>query len=449
MKQAGDSLALKEMRNVEKSQTEKKPHMEQNLKERVYEQIRLAKQASRHLALLSRPEKDRALKAIGERLLADKAAILAANERDMARAEADGQPAAYLDRLRLTPDRLRDLVEGLGQLVALNDPVGEVTAQWTRPNGLVIQQVRVPLGVIGMVYEARPNVTVDAAAIALKTGNAIVLRGSRSARESNLALTHSIRAALADSGLPAEAVQYLPYDAHESVDLLCTANGLIDVVIPRGGASLISRVLRTSTVPVLETGVGNCHIYIDRTAEYAMAETITLNAKTSRPAVCNAAETLLLHRAWPEAHRRDLLARLMEAGIELRACEETRRLHPELADRLVPATPADWDAEYLGLILAVRTVDSMDDALDHISRHGTGHSEAIVAQDAARAERFLAAVDAAAVYHNASTRFTDGGEFGFGAEIGISTQKLHARGPMGLPALTSSKYVVRGSGQIR
>lgn len=420
-----------------------------NWKQQLQEQLRLAKQASRKWALLTTEVKNNALTAIGEQLLADETAILEANKQDLARAEADGQASSYLDRLRLTPERIRDLVDGLQQLVALEDPVGQSMDRWTRPNGLVMEQIRVPLGVIGMVYEARPNVTIDAAAIALKTGNAIVLRGSHSAVNSNLALARSMRDALTKSGLSPEAVQYLPFAEHESVDMLCTANGLIDVIIPRGGAGLISRVLKTASVPVLETGVGNCHIFVERTADYAMAEAIVLNAKTSRPSVCNAAESLLLDREWPLASQRDLLQNLHEAGVEVRACELTRKQHPELSSFLKQANEEDWDMEYIDLIIAVRTVESLEDALEHISLHSTGHSEAIVTKDEAVAQRFLATVDATTVYHNASTRFTDGGEFGFGAEIGISTQKLHARGPMGLPALTSYKYVVRGNGQIR
>lgn len=420
-----------------------------NWKQQLQEQLRLAKQASRKMALLTREEKDKALAAIGEQLLADENMILEANEQDLAKAKADGQPASYMDRLRLTAGRIQDLVEGLKQLVALEDPVGQSMSRWTRPNGLVMEQIRVPLGVIGMVYEARPNVTIDAAAIALKTGNAIVLRGSHSAVKSNLALIKSMRDALTATGLSPEAVQYLPFAEHESVDMLCTANGLVDVIIPRGGAGLISRVLKTSSVPVLETGVGNCHIFVEKTANYAMAEAIVLNAKTSRPAVCNAAETLLLDREWPASYQQELLQRLAEAGVEIRACDVTRKLHPTLSASLMQATEEDWDTEYSTLIIAVRTVDSMEIALEHISLHSTGHSEAIVTEDYAAAQRFLTTVDATTVYHNASTRFTDGGEFGFGAEIGISTQKLHARGPMGLPALTSYKYVVRGTGQIR
>lgn len=420
-----------------------------NWKEQMHEQLRLAKQAAKALAILTRAEKDKALAAIGERLLADEEAILQANELDLARAQADGQPDSYLDRLRLTPARIRDLADSLNQLVTLDDPVGQTITSWTRPNGLLIDQVRVPIGVIGMVYEARPNVTVDAAAIALKTGNAIVLRGSHSAVNSNLALVKSLREALTLAGMPTEAVQYLPFAEHESVDMLCTANGFVDVIIPRGGAGLISRVLKTATVPVLETGVGNCHIFVDQTARHEMAEAIVLNAKTSRPAVCNAAETLLLHREWPLESQRSLLSALLQAGVEVRACGITRSLHPSLASQLKAASEEDWDTEFSNLTIAVRTVASLDEAIEHIALHSTGHSEAIVTEDKANADRFLQTVDATTVYHNASTRFTDGGEFGFGAEIGISTQKLHARGPMGLPALTSYKYVVRGTGQIR
>jgi glutamate-5-semialdehyde dehydrogenase len=422
---------------------------EKNIREQVLEQVRLAKNASRRLALLTRAEKDRALTTIGKHLLADQEKILTANEQDMAMAKNSGQPAGYLDRLYLDEQRLNNLAAALEELTDLADPVGEVIDRRTRPNGLTIEQVRVPLGVIGMVYEARPNVTVDAAAIAFKTGNAIVLRGSRSARETNLALTRSMRSALESLGLPADAVQYLAFPEHEAVDALCTCNGLVDVIIPRGGAALIKRVLSTATVPVLETGVGNCHIFVDKYADYAMAEAIVINAKTSRPSVCNAAETLLLHREWPQQHRLALLTRLADAGVQLRACEQTRAEHPQLSDRLSPADAADWAAEYLDLIMAVRTVSGMEEALRHIADYGTGHSEAIVTDDRERAARFLTHVDAAAVYHNASTRFTDGGEFGFGAEIGISTQKLHARGPMGLEALTSYKYVIHGTGQIR
>lgn len=420
-----------------------------DIRSRVEAQARLAKQASRQLARLTREQKDAALIAIGKQLDQDRAEILAANERDVQHSRAVNPLESYIDRLRLDDKRIDGLITSLEELAAQQDPVGETITAWTRPNGLEIEQVRVPLGVIGMVYEARPNVTLDSAAIALKTGNAIVLRGSRTALNSNLAIVASIHRALQSLGLPRDAVQYLAIVEHESVDALCTLNGLIDVIIPRGGAELIKRVVSTSTVPVLETGVGNCHIFVDESAEYEMADAIVINAKTSRPAVCNAAETLLLHKNWPLEDQQKLLSHLHAAGVELRACEQTRSLHPELASILQVADETDFDGEFLDLIMAVRTVSSLDEALEHIALHGTYHSEAIVTTDAAHAARFLSEVDAAAVYHNASTRFTDGGEFGFGAEIGISTQKLHARGPMGLVALTTSKYVIRGTGQIR
>ncbi len=415
----------------------------------VTHQAKLAKEASRTWAQLSSTQKNEALQKIAEQIKKDADVILKSNARDIQNAEQENSPASYLDRLRLTHERINGLVESLYQLVELPDPIGEITTSWERPNGLHIRQVRVPLGVIGMIYEARPNVTVDAAAIALKTGNAIVLRGSRSARFSNEALVQSIHSALQSLELPSEAVQLLSIDQREAVDILCKSNGLVDVIIPRGGAELIRRVVQSSTVPVLETGVGNCHIFVDQSAEYEMAEAIAINAKTSRPAVCNAAETLLLHNGWPNQHSTSLLQKLADAGVELRVCPKTKENHPHLAHLLQPAANEDWDAEYLDLTLAVRTVDSLNEALSHIALHGTGHSEAIVTADGESAKRFLSTVDAAAVYHNASTRFTDGGEFGFGAEIGISTQKMHARGPMGLTAITSTKYQIIGSGQIR
>jgi glutamate-5-semialdehyde dehydrogenase len=421
----------------------------ETVREQVSALAREAKTAARKWSNLPREAKDKALMAIAEQLQRDEPVLLEANRRDMELAEAAGMPNSYLDRLRLTPARINELVNGVRNIAALPDPVGEVVASWTQPNGLQIAQMRVPIGVIGMVYEARPNVTVDAAAIALKTGNGIVLRGSRSAAHSNTALTASIHRALQAAGLPEQAVQYLSLPDRDAVDALCTLNGLIDVIIPRGGAELISRVVRTSTVPVLETGVGNCHIFVERTAEYMMAEAIVLNAKTSRPAVCNAAETLLIDERWPVEYQRSLLKRLLQAGVQLRVCPETSKNHPPLQASLQPAGEEDWHMEYLDLILAVRTVNGLDAAMQHIARYGTGHSEAIITSDDRLAQRFLREVDAAAVYHNCSTRFTDGGEFGFGAEIGISTQKLHARGPMGLVALTSTKYVVTGNGLIR
>ncbi|GAA4713404.1 glutamate-5-semialdehyde dehydrogenase [Brevibacillus fulvus] len=413
----------------------------------VVQQALAAKQAARKWALLSTEQKNAALRKIAQQLLENESTILAANEQDLAAAANNQYPQAYLDRLRLNHQRVLDLANSLEELAALPDPIGEEVAQWQRADGLSFRQIRVPLGVIGMIYEARPNVTIDAAAIALKTGNAIVLRGSRTARQTNQSLTASIQQALRSLDLPEEAVQYLTADQREAVDTLCTLNGLIDVIIPRGGADLINRVVKTSTVPVLVTGVGNCHLFVDQSADPDKAIPIVINAKTSRPAVCNAAEKLLLHKNWPYSER--LLTELAAAGVQLRACPLTREQHPELAHLLQSATDADWDTEYLDLIIAVRTVADLDEALQHIEQHSTGHSEAIITEDTGKAARFLGAVDAAAVYHNASTRFTDGGEFGFGAEFGISTQKIHARGPMGLTALTSTKYLIVGNGHIR
>lgn len=421
----------------------------EEIRQSVAAQAKKAKNASRQLALASTEQKNNALLSIGQQIGLDSELILAANELDVNQALQEGSTDSYLDRLRLNPDRIQGLIDSLQELSLLPDPIGQVTAEWERPNGLRIQEVRVPLGVIGMVYEARPNVTVDAAAIAIKTGNAICLRGSRSASQTNQALTRSIQKGLEAVGLPSDSVQYLTAWQRESVDALCTLNGLIDVVIPRGGAELIKRVVRTATVPVLETGEGICHIFIDQQATYSMAEQIVLNAKTSRPSVCNALETLLIHQDWPKELVSQLIDALHEAQVTIRACD---RLYQQFANEkpyLEQATEADWDTEYLDLILAVRFVDDLTEAMEHIHRHGSGHSEAILTEDPEAATRFLREVDAACVYHNASTRFTDGGEFGYGAEIGISTQKTHARGPMGLPALTSWKYQIQGTGQIR
>ncbi len=418
-------------------------------KQSMIRQAELAKSASRRLALATTEQKNQALLAIGEQIAKDSEEILSANQKDYQLAAESGSTRSYLDRLQLTPARIQALIDSLHELTLLPDPIGQVIVEWTRPNGLRIQEVRVPLGVIGMVYEARPNVTVDAAAIAIKTGNAICLRGSRTASHTNQALTKSIQNGLKSVGLPADAVQYLSAAQRESVDLLCTLNGLIDVIIPRGGADLINRVVKISTVPVLETGAGICHTFIDQSADYLMAEQIVLNAKTSRPSVCNAMETLLIHQNWPSENTARLLHRLHDAAVTIRACEKLRSQYQELGGILEEATPADWDTEHLDLILSVRLVEDVSAAIEHITRHGTGHSEAIVTDDRRIADQFMNEVDAACVYHNASTRFTDGGEFGYGAEIGISTQKMHARGPMGLPALTSWKYRVFGNGQIR
>jgi glutamate-5-semialdehyde dehydrogenase len=401
-----------------------------------------ARSAARVLRTLPGEAKDAALTAMADALLERVDDVLAANALDVSAAEADGTPPAIVDRLRLDAGRVAGVADALRQLVALPDPVGDVVRGSTLANGLQLRQVRVPLGVVGIVYEARPNVTVDAAGLCLKSGNAALLRGSASAHRTNTVLVAVMTEAAAKAGLPEGSVQLLPAD-RASVGELLSARGLVDVVIPRGGASLIERVVREATVPVIETGVGNCHVYVDASADPAMAEAIVLNAKTHRVSVCNAAETLLVHRDVPFLPR--LLTALADAGVTLHGDGTARAAHPAV----VPATDEDWAAEYLSMDMAVRVVDDLPAALDHIARWGTGHSEAIVADTARAIAEFTAGVDAAAVLVNASTRFTDGGEFGFGAEIGISTQKLHARGPLGLPELTSTTYVVTGTGHTR
>jgi glutamate-5-semialdehyde dehydrogenase len=404
-----------------------------------------ARAASKRLALLTEAQKNAGLRAMAQALRNRRKAILAANEEDLRRGEEAGLSTALMDRLRLTEERLEGMAQGLEELIHLQDPVGEVMETVERENGLRIEKVRVPLGVIGMIYEARPNVTVDAAGLALKTGNAIVLRGSSSAFYSNRMLVEVLHQALETTDIPVDGVQLVEDLDREAVREMMTLNEWIDVIIPRGGAGLIERVVRESSVPVLETGVGNCHIYVDAEADPSMAEHIVINGKTDRPAVCNAVETVLVHRAWAKQHLSGLVARLQEHGVELRGCDRTRAL----ADHVLPASEEDWGHEYLDLILAVKVVNSLEEAMEHIDRYGTRHSEAIVTDNAETAQVFLQGVDAAAVYHNASTRFTDGSQFGFGAEIGISTQKLHARGPMGLKELTSYKYRVLGTGQVR
>jgi glutamate-5-semialdehyde dehydrogenase len=408
-------------------------------------ELRRARAAARQLALATRTVKDAALAAMAEALLARTGPVLAANEADLAAGRAAGMSEALLDRLALTGPRVAAMAGALRQLVALPDPVGEVVRGATLPNGLLLRQVRVPFGVVGIIYEARPNVTVDAAGICLKSGNAVLLRGSSSAARSNAALVAVLREALAAAGLPADSVQLLDSGTREAVKALMRARGTVDVLIPRGGASLIRSVVAESTVPVIETGVGNCHVYVDAAADLDMARAIVRNAKTQRPSVCNAAESLLVHAAVAEAFLPRMLAELAGAGVRVHGDERVR----EFSDAVVPATEEDYAAEYLSLDISATVVDSLDGAVAHIDRYGSGHSEAIVTDSAASAREFTARVDAAAVLVNASTRFTDGGEFGFGAEIGISTQKLHARGPMGLAELTSTKYVVTGTGHTR
>jgi glutamate-5-semialdehyde dehydrogenase len=406
-----------------------------------------ARAAARVLRTLPTDAKDAALVAMADALVERTDEILAANAADVEAAAAEGTPGSVLDRLRLDAARVVGVADALRQLVALPDPVGDVLRGSRLPNGLQLRQVRVPLGVVGIVYEARPNVTVDAAGLCLKSGNAALLRGSASAFGTNTALVAVLTEAASKAGLPEGSIELLPAD-RASVGELLNARGLVDVVIPRGGASLIERVVRESTVPVIETGVGNCHVYVDASADAAMAEAVVLNSKTSRVSVCNSAETLLVHRDVPFLPR--LLGALADAGVTLHGDPATVDAAARSGvSAVVPATDEDWTTEYLSMDMAVRVVEDLPTAVDHIARWGSGHSEAIVADSAAAIADFVAGVDAAAVLVNASTRFTDGGEFGFGAEIGISTQKLHARGPLGLPELTSTTYVVTGSGHVR
>ncbi|MEK4005805.1 glutamate-5-semialdehyde dehydrogenase [Paenibacillus sp. FSL H3-0333] len=405
----------------------------------------LAKATTGVLASLTTAQKNEALLVMAAALRAEADYIIAANAEDLERGRLNGTPESMLDRLALDAGRIDSIAEGLQQIAVLPDPVGDNLETIERPNGLHIEKVRVPLGVIGIIYEARPNVTVDAAGLCLKTGNAVVLRGGSSALYSNRAIAEVLHRALAGTALPPDALQLIEDPNRSSVDEMLKLNGLLDVIIPRGGSSLIQNVVLNATVPVIETGAGICHTYLDASANPEMARRISVNAKAQRPSVCNSMETLLVHRAYAEEHLAALAEAFREARVELRGCQDTVALIPWA----VPATPEDFATEYNDYILNIRIVDTLEEALGHIAEFGTKHSECIVTEDAANAARFLQEIDAAAVYHNASTRFTDGFEFGFGAEIGISTQKLHARGPMGLPALTSSKYMIHGSGQIR
>jgi glutamate-5-semialdehyde dehydrogenase len=407
----------------------------------VRQQAENAKSVAPALARADAATRDRALHAIALLLETEAARIQEANRHDLERAEA----APLRDRLSLAGDRVAEMARGLRAIADLPDPLGQVLRGWRRPNGLAISQVRVPLGLVGFIYESRPNVTIEATGLCLKSGNALLLRGSTSAWESNRVLVELVQRGLVAADLPPDLVQGVQNPDRDAVDELLGLTGLVDVVIPRGGAGLIQRVVQMARVPVIETGVGNCHVYVDASADEAMATRILVNAKCQRPGVCNAAETLLVHASRLSEWLPSALARLHEAGIEIRGDERVRAVFPAA----LAATSADWETEYLDRIIAARAVDSLEAAIAHIARYGTGHSEAIVTQDYEAAERFLAEVDAAAVYVNASTRFTDGGEFGFGAEVGISTQKLHARGPMGLPELTTTKYLVRGNGQVR
>lgn len=404
-----------------------------------------AKKAAAKLAVTSTALKNKALLAMAEALLGKQEEILAANALDMERAAAKGMKSSMLDRLKLTEARIEGMADGLRQVAGLPDPVGNVLDGKTLANGLQITKVRVPLGVIGIIYEARPNVTADAAGLCLKSGNAVVLKGGSEAMESNKAVAGILSEAATAAGMPEGAIQFIDTSDRQAVQDLIHLNGLVDVVIPRGGAGLIKMVVMNATVPVIETGAGVCHTYVDASADVEMAVKIAYNAKVQRPSVCNAMETLLVHKDIADKFMPAMLAKYAEAGVEIRGDENVQSFDKAV----VPVTEEDWATEYGDLRLSVKIVDSIEEAMEHIARFGTGHSECIVTNDYSQAQLFQRTVDAAAVYVNASTRFTDGNEFGFGAEIGISTQKLHARGPMALPELTSTKYLICGNGQIR
>jgi len=416
-----------------------------DVQQEVIEKAKAARAAAQAMAALPTAAKDRALTAMAQALVERQNFLLEANSEDVRSARDAGLSEALVDRLLLSEQRIAAVAAGLLEVANLPDPVGEIMVGWRRPNGLRITKVRVPLGVVGMIYESRPNVTVDAAGLCIKAGNTVILRGGSEALRSNIALARVIAEAAYGEGVPEGAIQLIETAERAAAQELMRLSQYVDVLIPRGGEGLIRAVVDNATVPVIETGVGNCHVYVDDSADLEMAESIVVNAKCQRPGVCNAAETLLVHRAVADEFLRRVGPALAQQGVELRACPATREILPEAAE----ATEDDWRAEYLSLILAVRVVDSFEQAVEHITAYGSKHSEAIVTRDHERAERFCELVDAAAVYVNASTRFTDGGEFGLGAEIGISTQKLHARGPMGLRELTTYKYVVHGAGQIR
>lgn len=404
-----------------------------------------AKKAAAKLAVINTAVKNQALLAMADALEKNQDTILAANALDMGCATAKGMKASMLDRLKLTAERIKGMADGLRQVAALPDPVGNVVGGCTLANGLNVTKIRVPLGVIGIIYEARPNVTADAAGLCLKSGNVVVLKGGSEAMESNKAIAAVLSAAAESAGLPEGCIQFIDTSDRQAVNDLIHMNGLVDVVIPRGGAGLIKMVVMNATVPVIETGAGLCHTYIDSAADVEMGVKICMNAKVQRPSVCNAMETLLVHKDIAPEFLPPMLEAYFAAGVEIRGDEGVQAYSP----KVVPVTEEDWSTEYGDLRLSVKLVASMEEAMEHIAKYGTGHSECIVTENYANAQLFQRTVDAAAVYVNASTRFTDGGEFGFGAEIGISTQKLHARGPMALPELTSTKYLICGNGQVR
>lgn len=422
-----------------------------NIQEYILDIGKKAKEASRSLSSLDTNSKNKALLSMAEGLKNNTLEIIEANKIDLKLGEEKGLNNSLLDRLLINEQRINAMAEGLRQVAELPDPIGEVISMWKRPNGITIGQRRVPLGVIGIIYEARPNVTVDAAALCLKSGNAVILRGGSEAINTNMAIAKILRNSLISCNLSPDFIQLVEITDREVVNIMLKLNEYIDVLIPRGGKGLIQTVVKNATVPVIETGVGNCHVFVDSSADLSMAENVIVNGKTQRPAVCNAIETILIHKDAAEEFVPKITNTLNKLGVELRVCEKAKEIlnANNIEANVKPAIPEDWDTEYLDLILAVKIVDSLEEAIEHIYNHGTKHSECIVTNDYKNSQIFLDTIDAAAVYVNASTRFTDGFEFGFGAEIGISTQKLHARGPMGLTQLTTIKYVVYGSGQIR
>lgn len=419
--------------------------MDSSLKAILIDQGEKAKAAARFLATVSTSLKNQALLVMADALEARTDEIIAANALDLEQGEASGLTPALLERLSLNESRIKDMAQGLREIAALSDPVGEMLGMWRRPNGLEVGRVRTPIGVIGIIYESRPNVTADAAGLCLKSGNAILLRGGEEALNSNRIIAAAIADAAVACGIPEGAVQLVDSEDREAAVFMMKMNKYLDVLIPRGGKGLKQVVLENASVPVIMTGMGNCHVYVDAGADLAKARRIVFNAKVQRPSVCNAAETLLVNKEIAQVFLPVMINELQQAGVEIRGCERSRAMVPAIK----AAQESDWDEEYLDLILAVKIVDNLDEAIDHINNHGTGHSEAIVSENYSSVRRFLSGVDAAAVYANASTRFTDGNVFGFGAEMGISTQKLHARGPMGLQELTTSKFIIYGDGHIR
>lgn len=416
-----------------------------NIQEMLINQGQKARRAARFLANASTSVKNQALQRMADQMEAEQDAIMAANQLDLELGQQQGLSAVLLERLTLNPGRVKDMAQGLRDVAALPDPIGETITSSRRPNGLDISRVRTPIGVIGIIYESRPNVTADAAALCLKSGNAILLRGGEEALNSNRVIARIISAAAAETGIPEGAIQLVDSEDRQAAVFMMKMHQYLDVLIPRGGKGLKQAVLENAIVPIIMTGMGNCHVYVDEFADLNKAQPIVFNAKVQRPSVCNAAETLLVHHKIAARFLPGMLNALEAAGVEIRGCEKTREIVPGIK----AASLQDWEEEYLDLVLAVKVVAHLDEAINHINQYGTGHSEAIVSENYSCVRRFLNEVDAAAVYANASTRFTDGGEFGMGAEMGISTQKLHARGPMGLKELTTTKFIIQGDGQIR